>query len=139
MKKKDAKLTEAKYAELKNRVYKIYLYDLYHPEENKIQDLFVAASKLNNESVNEIVGDTIEFPYDKELYDFYNANKSLNVNDLILKISEKFGIDNELIISKIREYTFYRFDKLLDDNLLNKDYVSEISRLYMTRNEEKNK
>ena len=139
MKVKDRRLDSFKYAELKNNIYKIYLSDIENPEGNKIEKLFSSIERFNCESLNEIVGDTIEFPYDKELFDFYKRNSSMKVNDFIMTASNIFGIDTELVASKIREYLAYDFNKLLSDGLINSDYVNQISNLYLKQNKEKSK
>ena len=139
MKVKDNRLDSKKYATLKSKIYKIYLDDLKHPEENKIERLYASIEPYNIPSVKEIVDDTLEFPYDKDLFDFFKRNETMKLNDFILTTSNLFGIDTELVVSKIREYTSYDYHKLLDEGKINKEYVYEISKLYLERNKEKSK
>ena len=139
MKVKDKRLNSEKYAKLKSKVYKIYLDDVKNPDGNKIERLYNEIEKYNIPSVKEIVDDTIEFPYDKDLFDFFKRNETMKLNDFILTTSNLFGIDTELVVSKIREYTSYDYHKLLDEGKINKEYVDEISKLYLERNKEKSK
>ena len=140
MKKKDSRLTKEKYAQLKNRIYKIYLSDIEHPEENKIEKMFAAIAKFNNETLNEIVADTVEFPFDKELFAFYKRNLSMSLDDFVVTMSNLFGITQELAVSKIREYMSYNFENLENAGLIDKEYVDGISALYVKlNNKSKNK
>ena len=139
MKVKDARIDSTKYAMIKNKVYRIYINDVLYPEDNKIAKLYDAIEKYDIPAFHEIVDDTIEFPYDKELYAFYKRNLSMKIHDFILTASNIFGIDSELVVSKIREYNAYDFDELVKDGLIDSKYVDTISNMYIERNKEKNK
>ena len=139
MKAKDKVLNIKKYATLKNKIYTIYINDIENPEDDKIKKLYDAIEPFNIPSVKEIVDDTIEFPYDKELASFLHRNQNMKINDFILTASNLFGIDTELVVSKIREYLSYNYIDLLDKGLIDNEKVNKISNLYLERNKEKSK
>ncbi len=135
---RDSRLTPDKYALLKTKIYKIYLSDIEEPGKNKISRLYTVLEDCGIPCVMEILDDTIEFPYDKELADFFNRNRKMTAHDLISTASNLYGIDDKLVISKLREYLYYDFIKLLDENKIDQDAVNELSELYLDKNKEKN-
>ena len=103
MRIKASELTSAKYAELKNKIYKIYLMNIENPEDDKISRLYAELGKVAMrrkelpmfkerdemmESVMEIVDDTLAFPYDNELIE-----KHKDYKERILEVTEKIYIN----------------------------------------------
>lgn len=129
-------LRELKYSELKNDIYRIYLEEVQSPTGN-INDRFMAAiNKAGKEFIN-IAEDTIKFPFDKELYDFYKSNLNLNLNDFVTNMSTTFDLSIELTTSKIKEYVNYDFNKLVSTGKIKKDLVDGMTSIYNQKEERK--
>ena len=141
MKMRDKRLDTEKYCTLKNKLYRVYVKDLENPNDKYIERMYEAIAPYAAEipSVGEIVDDTIEFPYDKELSDFFYRNRYMKLNDLVLTASNLFGIDSTLVLSKINEYTLYGYHELLYGDVFDKTAISKLSNIYLERNKEKSK
>ena len=138
MKSRDSRLTPEKYAELKNMIYERYLSDIEHPERDEIPKLYKELENCGIPAVLEVLGDTIEYPFDKELSEFFNRNKKMKAHDFVLTASNLYGIGEDLVVSKIREYLYYDYSKLLRENMINQDLVLQLSELYLNKNQGKN-
>ena len=134
MKKERRKLPINVYIELKNELYKQYIIDIRHPELNRIEEMFKELEQYSEPVLDTIVGDTIEFPFDKELTDFFERNRKMGLNELATTACNIFGIDLDLVASKIKEYSIYNYHKLLQDGSINPEYVDELSQIYLDRN-----
>ena len=141
MKTRDARLTTENYVTLKNKLYRVYVSDLEKPEDKKIERMYKAIAPYMEEMpvVKEIVNDTIEFPYDRELSDFFYRNKNMKLNDLVLTASNLFDIDTDLVISKMNEYTLYEYHNLLCGDIFDTVAIGKITRHYREQNKEKSK
>lgn len=141
MKSRDARLTTENYVTLKNKLYRVYVSDLEKPEDKKIERMYKAIAPYMEEMpvVKEIVNDTIEFPYDRELSDFFYRNKNMKLNDLVLTASNLFDIDTNLVISKMNEYTLYEYHNLLYGDIFDSVSIGKITSYYRVQNREKNK
>ena len=131
MRLKDSRLTSDKYVKLKNKIYRIILSDREHPELDKIPRLYQALSDCKIESVMEIVNDTIEFPYDKELFELLEKNTTMARHDFEKTASNLLGIDSNLVASKLNEYIFYDYGRLLSENQLDNDMINSLSNIYL--------
>ena len=139
MKLVDTIITDTEYAQLKNGMYSVYLQDIKENSDSKRKELINEIAEIGSSTLNEFASDTINFPFDKELFEFYKKNGHMKINDFVITASNLFNISVELVASKIREYVRYDFNKLYSDGLINKELVGELSELYIAEKKEKNK
>ena len=125
------------YAQIKNRIYEIYLDDVNNMDGNKVGELLTMIDHQDDEILSKIVGNTVEFPYDKELNEFMVRNARMSLNDMVGTAANLFGIDQELVVEKMDEYITFGYGKLLEEDLIKNEYVDELSRLYIRLNTKK--
>ena len=131
------RLQDIEYAKFKEYVYEIYLKNIYEPNTNIIDEQRILVhNKFNSRQIDKIYNTTIAFPFDVELF---NCLIGIKINsENIDRVANKFKIPAELVVSKIKEYAVYPIDNINGQGLINKDYILELSRLFVSRNEEKN-
>ncbi len=131
MRLRDSRLTYDKYAKLKNKIYKIILSDREHPECEKIPRLYKVLEECGIPSVLEVLDDTVNFPYDKELFELFKNNTTMTRHDFEKTASNLLGISSELVASKLNEYIFYDFGRLLKENQIDNEIVNSLSNIYL--------
>ena len=133
------KLKTKEYALLKEYAYEMCLKDIANPNSNNMDKFGDAIHKeFNSNQIDKIYKNTVEFPYDYELF-IYLRNKQLNAATLALA-EEDFGISEELLLAKIKEYVEYNFSSVLDKKMINEQYIYNLSVYYFNyvKNKEKN-
>ena len=132
------KLSKEKYAELKERVYKIYLYDINNPGTNVIKSKREALDlKYHDDDLNKLYDNTIACPFDLELYNhLYGMSLS---EENYLSTQEKFGISKKLIQDKIKEYVNYNISNINGTGSIDEAVIMELSRIYAEKQEKSNK
>ena len=122
-------LQDIEYAKFKEFIYEIYLRNLDEPDKNIIDEQrIVVHNKFKSPHLDKIYDDTIAFPYDIELFN-YLLGKRLNPETLE-QAANKFDIPMELLVNKIKEYTMYPINNINGLELIDKNIVLRLSKLY---------
>ena len=130
-------LQDFEYAKFKEFVYEIYLRDLDEPDKNIIDvQRAIVHNRFKSEQLDKIYKNTIDFPYDIELFN-YLIGKRLSPETMRITI-EKFDISMDLLIAKIEEYTMYPIDKINGLELIDKELTLKLSKCYAKQKDEKN-
>ena len=131
------KLSLREYSKLKEHIYNICVYDIDFPEKKMLENYQTSIhKKYNNAIYDKIIDDTIQFPYDLELFNFINEKKASP--ETLMEAVNKFGISYELLQSKMKEYVIYQFHTCLEQGLIDYNIIFKLSKHYLTLSEEKN-
>ena len=129
-------LQDIEYAKFKEFIYEIYLRNIDEPDKNIIDEQrIIVHNKFHNPELDKIYDNTISFPYDVELFNYLLGMK-LSPENMEHAASE-FNISMELLIAKIKEYSIYPINNINGLELINKDLVLKLSKLYARHKEEK--
>lgn len=130
-------LQNVEYAKFKEYIYEVYLRDLENPNKNVIEKQREnVRNYFKSEQLNNIFDNTIAFPFDTELY---NALLGVKLSpDNLERIANEFAISDDLLVSKIKEYTMYPIGNSGELESINKEYICKLSELYADRKNEKN-
>ncbi len=117
-------LSSKQYSGFKNLCYSVYLKDYANSGTKAKKVLMELVDKYHFDELSKIVSNTLLFPFDVLLYQFF-TDKKFNDESIALA-SKRFGIPTEVVKEKIQEYMEYGFIDFVNNHTIDYSNISEI-------------
>ena len=123
------RIEKYQYAKIKEGAYLVYLNDKDNPDNSKQAEYKeIIHVKYEDNDIDKIVENTLEMPYDVELYN-YIMDKNPTF-DVMVAAAEKFNTSPEVIQAKVGEYIRNNTMNCIGEGLIDNKVILDLSKHY---------